>query len=115
VVKSRHFLGSIVDAQSEETVLIPSSLGCGSAGGSMMPANEPVELALNQACDDGMSRCWHSHVTDTIDILGAPSLQLEISSDQPVATLCARLVDVFPDGTATLISVGTENTILLNY
>ena len=77
----------------------------------MIPGNEPIDLPLNQASDDGLCRCWHSDVADTIDILGAPSLQLEISSDQPVATLCARLVDVFPDGKATLISIGTENCI----
>jgi predicted acyl esterase len=74
----------------------------------MIPGNEPADLAQNQACDDGLSRCWHGDVVDTIDILGAPSVQLEISSDKPVATLCARLVDVFPDGKATLISIGTE-------
>ncbi len=101
------FPGSTLDEPNEKTLLIPSSLACGSAGGSMMPINEPADLALNQACDDGLSRCWHGDVTDTIDILGAPSLQLEISSDQPVTTLCARLVDVFPDGKATLISIGT--------
>ena len=74
----------------------------------MIPGNEPVGLAQNQAWDDGLSRCWHGDVLDTLDILGAPSLKLEISSDQPLATLCARLVDVFPDGKATLISIGTK-------
>lgn len=72
----------------------------------MIPFNEPAYLAQNQASDDGFSRCWHGDVVDTIDILGAPSIQLEISSDQKLATLCARLVDVFPDGRATLIAKG---------
>lgn len=89
-------------------MLVPNFLACGSAGGSLFPGNEPAEVALNQAWDDGLCRCWHGDVVDTIDILGAPSLHLEISSDQPLATLCARLVDVFPDGRATLISMGKE-------
>ncbi|CAB4014350.1 family hydrolase [Paramuricea clavata] len=100
---------STVGERNEKTVLIPSSFACGSAGGCMIPGNEPADLAQNQACDDGLSRCWHGDVVDTIDILGSPSVQLEISSDKPVATLCARLVDVFPDGKATLISIGILN------
>ena len=101
-------LGSTMNEPSKKVLLIPSSLACGSAGGGMMPGDEPVELAQNQAWDDGLCRCWHADVLDTLDILGAPSLKLEISSDQPLATLCARLVDVFPDGRATLISIGTK-------
>lgn len=91
----------------ERALFVPNFQACGSTGGAMFPGNEPVELALDQALDDGLCRCWHGDVLDTIDILGAPSLQLEISSDQPLATLCVRLVDVFPDARATLISWGT--------
>lgn len=97
-----------MDLESREnTLTVPNFLGCGAMGGSLWPSNEPIQQALNQAWDDGLSRCWHADAVDAIDILGAPSLRLEVSSDQPVATLCARLVDVFPDGKATLISYGT--------
>ncbi|XP_028402708.1 uncharacterized protein LOC114525526 [Dendronephthya gigantea] len=95
---------------TEKSVLIPSFFACGSAGGTMIPFNGPAHLAQNQASDDGLSRCWHGDVlVDAIDILGAPSIQLEISSDQKLATICARLVDVFPDGRATLITKGVLN------
>ena len=76
----------------------------------MFPGNDPAELALDQAQDDGLCRCWQGDVTETMDILGAPSLQLEISCDKPQTTLCARLVDVFPGGQATLISIGNVVT-----
>ena len=101
-------LGSTWVGSDEKSLLVPNFLACGSTGGGMFPGNEPAELALNQAWDDGLCKCWHGDVVDIIDILGAPSLDLEISSNQPLATLSARLVDVFPDGRATLISMGKK-------
>ncbi len=46
---------------------------------------------------------------DGLEIAGHPRLRLRVVSDAPVATLAARLCDVFPDGTSALVTRGTLN------
>ena len=44
-----------------------------------------------------------------LEILGAPVLTLELSSDRPNAFLCARLCDVAPDGASLRVTYGLLN------
>src|SRR5690606_4412894 len=44
-----------------------------------------------------------------IVLLGQPVLTLKLASDAELANLCARLVDIHPDGTATRVSFGVLN------
>ena len=46
---------------------------------------------------------------ETIEILGAPVLTLEIASDKPIATLIARLCDVHPTDESLRVSFGVLN------
>lgn len=48
-------------------------------------------------------------MTDRLEILGAPRVELEVSADQPVAMVAARLSDVAPDGSATRVTYGVLN------
>ena len=87
---------------------IGSSFACGSAAGDLIPDCCPGKFAQDQAVQDGLCRCWHGdRLEEPVDILGSAILELEVSSDQAVACLCARLIDVFPDGRASLITTGT--------
>jgi putative CocE/NonD family hydrolase len=43
------------------------------------------------------------------EILGRPELELELSADRPAALVAARLIDVAPDGAATVITGGYLN------
>lgn len=42
-------------------------------------------------------------------LLGAPELDMEVTVDQPRATLVARLCDVWPDGASALMTYGVLN------
>jgi predicted acyl esterase len=47
-------------------------------------------------------------ITD-MDIMGAPAIELELSSDKPIAFLAARLNDVWPSGEVSRITYGLLN------
>ena len=44
-----------------------------------------------------------------MEILGAPTVTLELASDQPVALIAVRLNDVAPDGASTRVTYGLLN------
>lgn len=46
---------------------------------------------------------------DPLEILGHPAAEVEVRSSAPVASLSAKLCDVFPDGTSALVSRGFLN------
>ena len=70
----------------------------------------PGEAPLDQRGDDGQSLCFDSApLRERLDILGSAVLDLEISVDQPVALLAARLNAVAPDGTSLRVALGILN------
>jgi uncharacterized protein len=69
-----------------------------------------TSLPGDQAPDDAGSLCFDSAPLDErLEILGAPRVRVEVASDQPVAFLVARLVDLAPDGAAERVSYGLAN------
>jgi hypothetical protein len=48
-------------------------------------------------------------LTDSVEILGAPSLRVRVSCDRPVAHLAVRLCEVTPAGQSWLVSYGLLN------
>ncbi|MEL7252671.1 MAG: CocE/NonD family hydrolase [Pseudomonadota bacterium] len=86
-------------------------LRCGEQCGEFFPFGfGPGELPGDQSDDNARGL---SFATDALDdgmtLLGAPRLGLSLSSDQPKAQIVARLSDVRPDGTATLITQSLLN------
>ena len=72
--------------------------------------NAPPDLPYDQREEDGGSLVFDSDaLTERMEILGAPVVHLELSADQPVAMVAARLSDVAPDGTATRVTYGLLN------
>lgn len=68
------------------------------------------DMALDQRREDGLGLCFDTEpLTEGFDILGAPSLRLTASSDQPDAFIVAKICDVAPDGTSTLVTWGALN------
>ena len=56
-------------------------------------------MPADQRIDDGGSLVFDSApLTESLEILGAPVLELELASDKPVAMVAVRLCDVAPDG-----------------
>jgi hypothetical protein len=67
-------------------------------------------LPPDQRAEDGRSLCFTwPPLSDAIDVLGFPIAVLRVSSDRPNAFVAARLCDVAPDGSSTLITRGLLN------
>jgi uncharacterized protein len=72
----------------------------------------PGDYPLDQRPDDALSLTFdtpHLHTERPVSILGFPEVNLTLSSDKPNALIAARLCDVAPDGTSTLITWGLLN------
>jgi hypothetical protein len=68
------------------------------------------ESPADQRHDDGFSLTFDSAPLDErLEILGAPEIDIELSSDKPVAQLCARLCDVAPNGASRRVSYRVLN------
>lgn len=89
-------------------VQTPQHLGL--HGGEFFPMASCGELPGDQAGEDAMSVCFDSTPLDApLDLMGAASLRLRLTSDQPRAFVVARLCDVAPDGSSVRISHGMLN------
>ncbi|MCI0429629.1 MAG: CocE/NonD family hydrolase [Rhodospirillales bacterium] len=103
--------GRLGERPEPETALTFSSpQDTGLYGGAWCPHGLGPDLASDQREEDGKSLCFDSSVlTEQLEILGAPVLELELASDRPVAMVAARLCDIHPDGTSERVSYGLLN------
>ena len=82
----------------------------GSEGGEWCPFGRGNDQAGDQRPDDSRSLLFETPPLDeTLEILGAPVVTLDIACDKPVANLVARLCDVHPSGEALRVSFGVLN------
>jgi uncharacterized protein len=64
----------------------------------------------DQRPDDALSLVYEwEPLADELEVLGYGRLHLTVTSPAPVAYLSAKLCDVFPDGTSTLVTRGLLN------
>lgn len=97
-------------ARAAGTVTLRSPLDTGTASGEWFTSKPDAELPGDQRTDDAGSVVFDSAPLDSeLVILGQPVLALKLASDARLANLCARIVDVHPDGTATRVSFGVIN------
>lgn len=90
--------------------MISSVQTLGAFAGSWCPFGYGPDDAGDQRPDDALSVVFDtSPLMARTEILGAPVLELELSSDQPHAIFVARLCDVHPDGASTRVSYGILN------
>ena len=69
-----------------------------------------AELAVDQRREDAHALSFDTPpLADDIEFLGAPVVELSASLDASRANVTARLCDVAPDGSSTLITWGTLN------
>ncbi len=93
-----------------EAVCIQSPLSVGLFAGKWCSYSAGPDLPHDQREEDGGSLVFDSEPLDeTFEILGAPVVNLELSSNKPVAMISIRLSDVAPDGKATRITYGLLN------
>ena len=100
---------------SEASSTVQSPLSVGQFAGKWCSYNAPPDMPYDQREEDGGSLVFNSaELTETLELLGAPVVELDVSVDQPIAQVIVRLSDVAPDGSATRISYGVQNLNHLN-
>ena len=78
---------------------------CGVDAGAWCAEGQPSDTAPDQRAAEGQSLCFTSApLTERLEILGHPALELTFAADRPLALVAARLDDVSPNGESTLIA-----------
>lgn len=111
-VMTRHLSGRdlVLSDARRERVLIASSVSTGVAFGEWCPYGLAGELPGDQRPDDGRSVCFDTEpLAERVEIFGAPLVTIDVASDKPSAMIAARLEDVAPDGSSTLVTYGLLN------
>ncbi|MGO7211642.1 CocE/NonD family hydrolase [Rhizobium ruizarguesonis] len=94
----------------EHPVYLRSPLDTGTASGEYFTLKPDAEMAIDQRLDDAGSLVFDTMpLAGDYDYLGRPVLTLALRSRAASGNLCARLVDVHPDGTATRVAFGVVN------
>ncbi|MFF8935465.1 CocE/NonD family hydrolase [Streptomyces paradoxus] len=112
---TRHTIGPAQDAgaapsEGGTAMTVRSPLSVGQFAGKWASYNAPPDLPYDQREEDGGSLVFDSEpLTEPVEILGSPSVELDLSVSEPVAMVAARLSDVSPDGAATRVSYGILN------
>jgi predicted acyl esterase len=82
----------------------------GTQAGVWTAEGQAGELAADQRPDDALSLVFDLEPLEKpLEILGHPSVTLDLEVDREQALVCIRLCDVFPDGTSALVSRGLLN------
>lgn len=94
----------------ERPLRIQSPLSVGLFAGKWCSYAAGPDLAHDQREEDGGALVFDSaSLEETIEILGAPVVELDLQADQPVAMVAVRLSDVAPDDKATRVTYGLLN------
>ena len=95
---------------ARSTLTIQSPLVVGLFAGKWCSYAAGPDLAHDQRQDDGGALVFDSApLTERLEILGSPAVELELSSDKPIAMVALRLSDIAPDDKATRITYGLLN------
>jgi uncharacterized protein len=82
----------------------------GLESGLWCPYGVPGDFPNDQRREDGLALCFDAEtVNEVVDILGYPEVCLELSSNEPIAQVSARLCDISPTGESLLVSRGNLN------
>ncbi len=82
----------------------------GLAAGTWCPHAGKAALPGDQRVDDGLSLSFDSEpLAESLEILGMPSVEVELATDKPLAVLAVRLCDVGPTGSVALVTRGVLN------
>ncbi|GAA4843682.1 CocE/NonD family hydrolase [Kitasatospora terrestris] len=78
--------------------------------GRFVPAGNAADLPPDQREEDGRSVCFDSApLPEPVEVLGRASLRLRVRSRARRGQVVARLCDVAPDGSSTLVTRGVLN------
>ncbi|WP_327273580.1 CocE/NonD family hydrolase [Streptomyces sp. NBC_01224] len=90
--------------------IVDSPQQTGLDAGRFFPFGNDADLPPDQRDEDAKSVCFEFPVEDApIEILGRPRVKLRIRMDVPRGQAIARLCNVAPDGSSTLVTRGALN------
>jgi putative CocE/NonD family hydrolase len=103
--------GRLESAPATEVALeVASPQSTGLASGDWASFGVPGDLPGDQTLDSFGSLEFDSETLGSrLEILGQTGASLELAADRPVAVVTVRLIDVAPDGRATLVARGFLN------
>lgn len=91
-------------------VLVHSPQQTGIDAGRFFPFGNDADLPPDQREEDGRSQVFDSlPLPERVEILGRPMLRLRISTEAAGGQVIARICDVAPDGSSTLVTRGVLN------
>jgi uncharacterized protein len=94
----------------EQQLAHRTNLTIGYANPSLSPSADPTSWWRDQSRDDALSLIFDSPVLEeSLDVVGEPVFHVRVRSDKPVAKLCARLMEVTPDGHSHFLCYGLLN------
>ncbi|MEV8530398.1 CocE/NonD family hydrolase [Streptomyces sp. NPDC051211] len=95
-----------------EPVAVASPQHTGVDAGRFFPFGNDADLPPDQREEDAKSACFEFPVPGgdgPLDILGRPAVTVRLRMDVPYGQIVARLCDVAPDGSSTLVTRGALN------
>ncbi|MFG2801681.1 CocE/NonD family hydrolase [Streptomyces pseudovenezuelae] len=90
-------------------VLVRSPQHTGVDAGRFVPVGNDADLPPDQREEDARSACFEFAVGEETWVLGRPRVRLRVTSEVARGQVVARLCDVAPDGSSTLVTRGVLN------
>ncbi|MYT68427.1 MULTISPECIES: CocE/NonD family hydrolase [unclassified Streptomyces] len=90
-------------------VVVRSPQHTGLDAGRFFPFGNDADLPPDQRDEDAQSACFEFEVPEDVQVLGRPRVTLRVSSDASRGQIVARLCDIAPDGSSTLVTRGVLN------
>jgi uncharacterized protein len=90
-------------------LLVRSPMHTGVDAGRFLPLGHHADLPPDQREEDARSACFDFEADDETWVLGRPVVRLRLTSEVPRGQVIARLCDVAPDGSSTLVTRGVLN------
>lgn len=107
---SRQGLTASGPAGESQALLCKSPLRTGLSAGKWCSYSAGPDLPGDQREADANSLNFDTEpLAATLEIFGAPVVEMVLSSDQPAAQVAVRLCDVAPDGASTRVTYGVLN------
>ncbi len=95
---------------TEEELQVRGREACGADAGVWCPYGRATDSPPEQRAEDGLSLCFDSApLTEPLEILGFPELELEVAADRPLALIAVRLCDLARSGASLLVTRGLLN------
>jgi putative CocE/NonD family hydrolase len=107
--RARTFSGS-TSRQAGETLAVTRHPTQGMHAPVWCPEGAADDFALDQRQEDAVSACIDWELAEGVALLGRPVARVALRADQPRVQVVARLCDVAPDGSSTLVAMGALHT-----